>query len=113
MEIIGRPFYSEDVSSTLHSDFRPITRTPIVAKVFESLVKKWVRPVSKECTYENQSGASPEVSTADALLDITNQWFRELDEPGKYIKVLQLDYSSALINLINKLATIGIPLLFV
>ncbi len=38
--------------------------------------------------------------TTDVLLEITNCWFKELDEPGKYIGVLQLDFSKAF-DLIN------------
>ncbi len=36
-----------------------------------------------------------EMSTTDALVKITYEWFNATDTPGKYVRVLFLDYSKA------------------
>ncbi len=68
---------------SVETDLRPISLTPIAAKVFESLVMKRIENSLVSKVDDNQFGAIVGVSTADALIKITHEWFKATDTPGK------------------------------
>ena len=108
------PIPKKHPPTSIEKDLRPISLTPIVVKVFERLVMKWVDDVLQPLVDVRQFGSIPGTSTTDALVEMIHQWYEATDTQGTYVRVLLLDYSKAfdLINhniLISKLTGIGLP----
>ena len=85
--------------------------TPIVAKVFESLVfEKWVTQTVLGKLDDKQFGGIPGTTTTDVLVEMVHKWY---DIWGSYVRSVMVDYNKAfdLINhhiLIQKLEDIGL-----
>ena len=99
---------------SVQNDVRPISLTPILAKVFESLVLKWVDNIIKPQIDDRQFGGIAGTCTTDALVEILHKWYEATDKMGTFVRVLLLDYSKAfdLINhemLIDKLVKMNMP----
>ncbi len=95
-------------------DLRPISLTPIAAKVLETLVFKWVNASLDDKLDDKQFGRISGSSTTDALVEMTHRFYEGTDHDWNYARLLLLDYSKAfdLVNhniLIRKLLNIGIP----
>ena len=108
------PLPKKHPPTSIEKDLRPISLTPIVSKVFESLVLKWVDAVMTHQVDKKQFGSMPGTSTTDMLVEIIHKWYQASDSPGSCIRILLLDYSKAfdLINhelLIEKLIALDIP----
>ena len=108
------PLPKKHPPTSIEKDIRPISLTPIVSKVFESIVLKWVDTVMRPQIDPKQFGSLPGTSTTDALVEMVHQWYQETDSTGKCVRILLIDYSKAfyLINhdiLINKRLSFGIP----
>ena len=98
----------------IEKDLRPISLTPIVSKVFESLVLRWVDKFIQPHLDCRQFGSLAGTCTTDALVEMVHQWYEATDSLGTWARVLLLDYSKAfdLINhdiLIGKLQGMGLP----
>ena len=96
------------------NDIRPIALTPILAKVFESIVLKWVDNIIIPQIDDKQFGGAAGTGTTGALMEMLHEWYEATDEPGITVRVLLLAYSKAfdLINhetLINKLVAMNLP----
>ena len=103
-----RPSYS------IENDIRPIALTQILAKVFESIVLKWVDNIIIPQIDDKQFGGMAGTGTTDALVEMLHKWYEATDEPGTTVRVLFLDYSNAfdLINhetLIDKIVAMNLP----
>ena len=99
---------------SIENDIRPIALTPILAKVFESIVLKWVDNIIIQEIDDKQFGGMAGTGTTDALVEMLHKWYEATEEPDTTVRVLFLDYSKAfdLINhetLIDKLVAMNLP----
>ena len=101
---------------SVKTDIRPISITPIAAKVFESIIMKYVDDIVYDAMDSKQFGGIAGTSTTDALVEITHRWYEAADRHilNTYVRVVMIDFSQAfdLINhhiLLEKLTNSGLP----
>ena len=99
---------------SIENVIRPITLTPILAKVFESVVLKWVDNVISPQIDDKQFGGMAGTGTTDALVEMLHRWYEATDAPGTTVRVLFLNYSTAFYlidheTLIDKLVAMNLP----
>ena len=99
---------------SIENDIRPIALTPILAKVFESIVLKWVDNIIIPQIDDKQFSGMTGTGTIDALVEMLHEWYNATDKPGTTVRVLILEYTKAfdLINheiVINKLVAKNLP----
>ena len=80
---------------SLENDIRPISLTPILAKVFEAIVLNWVDDVLTPQLDEWQFGGLAGTGTTDALVEMVHTWCEATDKPDTFVRVLLVDYSKA------------------
>ena len=78
---------------SIENDIRSKALTPILAKLFESIVLKWVDNIIIPQIDDKQFGGMAVTSTTDALVEMLHKWYKATDEPGTTVRVLFLDYS--------------------
>ena len=76
-------------------DIGPISLTPIISKVFESIVLDWVEYFTETQINDDQFGCIKGSSTVDALVEIVHKWYEATDTLGIYVRILLLDFSKA------------------
>ena len=108
------PLSKNHPPDTVENDIRPISLTPILAKVFESLELKWVDICVKPQIDDTQFGGMAGTCTTDVLVEMFHKWYEAKDVTVDYVRVLFLDYRKAfyLINhdiLIDKLDNMELP----
>ena len=59
---------------SVKTDIRPISITPIAAKVFESIIMKYVDDIVCDTIDSKQFGGIAGTSTTDALVEMTHRW---------------------------------------
>ena len=98
---------------SIETDLRPISLTPTLSKVFESLVGRWVLNAIGENFDKKQFGALKGRSTTHALVDMMHMWHKAIDEQHS-VKIVFVDYAKAFDNVdhklvMTKLAELGVP----
>src|SRR5664279_4585470 len=78
--------------TSIESDLRPISLTPTVSKIFESIVGYRVLETTADKFDPKQFGAIKGRSTVHALVDILNIWHSALDR-GNSVRALFIDYA--------------------
>ena len=79
-------------SASIYKDIRPISLTPIAAKVFESIVMEWIDDTIMSNVDPKQFGGLAGTSTTDALVEMTHKWYEATDKPNTYIRIVLLDF---------------------
>ena len=111
--VIPLPKTSPPVS--IEKDIRSISLIPIAAKVFESIIMKWVDETIEGEIDAKQFGGISGTSTTDVLAELVHVWYKATDKLNSYVRVVMLDYSNTfdLINhhlLLDKLQSYGLPI---
>lgn len=78
----------------IETDLRPIALLPVVAKVFESFVRKWILDSLSPTFDALQFGCLRGRSTAHALTSVLHLWQSSLDQ-GRSVRALLIDFSKA------------------
>ena len=78
----------------VESDLRPISLTPTVSKILESIVGTWILELTANQLDKYQFGGVKGKSTTHALVDILHHWHSALND-SKHIVVLFIDYAKA------------------
>ena len=77
------------------SDFRPVSLTPIVSKVLESFIYKWLVQSILNKIDPLQFGSLKGSSTTMALLYLFQKWLESTDKGGTSLRICFLDFSKA------------------
>ena len=80
--------------TSIESDLRPISLTPTVSKIFESIVGHRILETTADKFDLKQFGAIKGRSTVHALTDILHIWHSALDR-GKSVRAVFIDYAKA------------------
>ncbi len=108
------PVPKKHTPGSLESDIRPISLTPILAKVCVAFVLNLVDAVITPQIDERQFGGLSGTGTRDALVEMVHTWYEAIDQSYTFVRVLLVAYSKAFdhINheiLIAKLCGMGLP----
>ena len=97
----------------IKKDIRPISLTPMISRILESIVRDRIRKYTLNKIDPNQYGGIPNSSTTTALIDMMHEWTKA-SENNQIVRVLLLDYSKAFDHvdhriLLSKLDDMNIP----
>jgi len=70
------PIQKTKPPKSVEQDLRPISLTPTISKIFESIVGRWILDVIGDKFDKKQFGAIKGRSTSHALVDITHKWHK-------------------------------------
>ena len=78
------------------NDYRPVALTPIVMKSFERLILKSILSYVSPRLDPFQFAYEPNRSTDDVTLTVLQNAYSHLEKPGSLVRILFVDFSSAL-----------------
>jgi hypothetical protein len=98
---------------SVEQDLRPISLTPTLSKILESLIGRWMLEKIGDKFDKKQFGALKGRSTSHALVDIVHKWHQAVDSQ-KSVRIVFVDYAKAFdhvdhTTVMAKLAAIGAP----
>lgn len=77
------------------NELRPIALTPILGRVFESLLAKWLREDFEPQLDPQQYGNVKGISTAHYLVDMLHDTLSDLESPGTFTTLCAIDFTKA------------------
>ena len=89
--------------SSIQKDLRPISLTPVVSKVMEEFIYKWVLDIVRPQLHWDQFGALQGSSTVDALVYFMHQLYSTTDKAGAHLRAVLVDYQKAFDHLDHKI----------
>ena len=97
----------------VHSDVRPISLTPVLSRVFETFVVRFLLQDVGSQLDPYQFGSRSGSSTAHVLSYCHQDWVNRLSQPGSVLRILFVDFSKAFdrVNpniLVQKLFSLGV-----
>ena len=76
--------------------FKPISLTPVLSKILEHFISRWLLQVIEPYIDILQFGNTRNCSTTHALIHLIHNWLAALDSPqGKSIRACMTDFSKA------------------
>ena len=92
----------------------PISLTPVLSKLLESFVFRWLFNYIKPSIDPLQFGNIKNCSTTHALIHMIHNWLADLENPGSTIRCCMIDFSKAFDRidhniLLHKLQQLNIP----
>ena len=85
------PLYKEDIKSD-PNNYRPISIQPVVSKIIDKVIYEYL--TDNNLLAGSQHGFRPMHSTLTALLEVTNNWYLNIDD-GLLNSALFLDLKKA------------------
>ena len=89
------PLPKKSNPKSVDSDLRPISLTPVLSKLLEGFVFRWVLNHIKSSIDHLQFGNIKNCSTTHALIHLIHNWLAELNNPGSIIRCCMIDFSKA------------------
>ena len=80
---------------SVDSDLRSISLTPVLSKLLEGFVFRWLLNHIKSSIDHLQFGNIKNCSTTHALIHLIHHWLAEFDNPGSIIRCCMIDFSKA------------------
>ena len=94
------PLPKKQPPRSIEKDIRPISLTPIVSKIFKSIVMKWVDHILENKIDDKQFGGGAGTFTTDALVEMIHHWCEATVRCRTYVRIVLLDFAKAF-DLIN------------
>ena len=96
------------------NDYRPVALTPVVMKCFEKLVRDHITSLLPRAFDPHQFAYRANRSTEDAVATALHAALSHLEQPGSYVRMLFVDFSSAFNTilphrLVDILGELGFP----
>ena len=95
MKDAGLDQFKKSTVSSLY-DYRPVALTPIIMKCFEKLYAVTLFPFLPLTFDDYQFAYRANRSTEDAITTTLHAALSHLEQPGSYVRMLFVDFSSAL-----------------
>ena len=81
--------------TSINSDFRPISLTPVLSKILEGFVFEWLAAIIMPHIDPYQYGCVKKSSTTHALVHLIHQWLSATETPKSVIRSCLIDFSKA------------------
>ena len=79
----------------ISTDLRPVSLTPIVMKVMEGFVCKWIWDIIRDKILPDQYGCMKQTGTTHALINLIHNWSSATDGLGSFVRILLVDFQKA------------------